>query len=49
MLAVTAIYLIITLAYAYVLPVEEMAKSKLVAADVAERMFPAADVGWRRW
>ncbi len=45
MLAVTAIYLIITLAYAYVLPVEEMAKSKLVAADVAERMFP----GGGRW
>lgn len=45
MLAVTAVYLIINVAYAYVLPVDEMAKSKLVAADVAERMFS----GGGRW
>ncbi len=45
MLAVTAIYLLMNLAYAYVLPIDEMAKSKLVAADVAEKIFP----GGRRW
>ena len=39
MLAVTAIYLLMNAAYAWVLPVDEMAKSKLVAADVAERCF----------
>ena len=33
------------LAYAYVLPIDEMAKSKLVAADVAERICS----GGRRW
>ena len=45
MLVVTAIYILMNLAYAYVLPIDEMAKSKLVAADVAERIFP----GGRRW
>lgn len=45
MLAVTAIYILMNLAYAYVLPIDEMAKSKLVAADVAEKIFP----GGRRW
>lgn len=45
MLAVTVIYVLMNVAYAYVLPVDEMAKSKLVAADVAERMFS----GGGRW
>jgi basic amino acid/polyamine antiporter, APA family len=45
MLIVTAIYLLMNLAYAYVLPVDAMAKSKLVAADVAERCFS----GGGRW
>jgi APA family basic amino acid/polyamine antiporter len=45
MLIVTAIYLLMNLAYAFVLPVDEMAKSKLVAADVAERCF----AGGGRW
>ena len=45
MLGVTAVYLLINVAYAYVLPVDEMAKSKLVAADVAERIFS----GGGRW
>lgn len=45
MLAVTVIYILMSLAYAYVLPIDEMAKSKLVAADVAERIVP----GGRRW
>ncbi len=45
MLIVTAIYLVVNLAYAYVLPVDEMARSKLVAADVAERIFS----GGGRW
>ncbi|MBI5774514.1 MAG: amino acid permease [Verrucomicrobia bacterium] len=39
MFLVTAIYLLMNLAYAYVLPVDVMAKSKLVAADVAEKFF----------
>ena len=37
MFIVTAIYLSMTLAYMYVMPVDQMAVSKLVAADVAER------------
>ena len=37
MLTVTAIYLVMNVAYTYVLPVDQMAQSKLVAADVAER------------
>jgi APA family basic amino acid/polyamine antiporter len=45
MLAVTAIYILMNIAYAYVLPIDEMAKSKLVAADVAEKIFS----GGRRW
>jgi APA family basic amino acid/polyamine antiporter len=39
MFVVTAIYLAMNVAYAYVLPVDEMAKSRLVAADVAEKFF----------
>lgn len=45
MLAVTALYLLINVAYAYVLPIDDMARSKLVAAEVAERMFS----GGGRW
>lgn len=45
MLAVTGIYILMNLAYAYVLPIDEMAKSKLVAADVAEKIF----TGGGRW
>ena len=45
MLAITAIYLLMNIAYAYVLPIDEMAKSRLVAADVAERIF----TGGGRW
>jgi APA family basic amino acid/polyamine antiporter len=40
MFIVTGIYLSMYLAYAYVMPVDEMAKSKLVAADVAEKCLP---------
>lgn len=35
MLVIISIYLLINIAYLYVLPIEEMAKSNLVAADVA--------------
>jgi APA family basic amino acid/polyamine antiporter len=42
---VIAVYLFVNLAYTYVLPVDVMAKSKLVAADVAERCF----AGGGRW
>ena len=45
MLIVTVIYVLMNLGYAYVLPIDEMAKSKLVAADVAERISP----GGGRW
>lgn len=45
MLIVTAVYLLMNLAYAYVLPIDQMAKSKLVAADVAEKLFS----GGGRW
>src|SRR5215471_4325761 len=45
MLIVTAIYVIMDLAYSYVLPIDVMAKSKLVAADVAEKCF----AGGGRW
>jgi basic amino acid/polyamine antiporter, APA family len=45
MLIVTAVYLLINVAYAYVLPIDQMAQSKLVAADVAERCF----AGGGRW
>jgi basic amino acid/polyamine antiporter, APA family len=37
MLIVTAVYLLMNVTYAYVLPIDQMAQSKLVAADVAER------------
>jgi APA family basic amino acid/polyamine antiporter len=42
---VIVIYLLVNLAYAYVLPVDVMAHSKLVAADVAEKCFS----GGGRW
>jgi APA family basic amino acid/polyamine antiporter len=45
LLIVTAIYLLMNVAYSYVLPVDVMAKSKLVAADVAEKCFS----GGGRW
>jgi len=45
MLIVTAIYLLMNVAYAYVLPIDQMAKSRLVAADVADRCF----AGGGRW
>jgi APA family basic amino acid/polyamine antiporter len=45
MIIVMGIYMLINLAYAYVLPVDVMAKSKLVAADVAEKCF----AGGGRW
>jgi len=45
MLIVTAIYMLMNIAYAYVLPIDVMAKSKLVAADVAEKCF----AGGGRW
>ena len=44
-LLVAALYLLMSAIYSYVLPVDEMAKSKLVAADVAERCF----AGGGRW
>lgn len=40
MVIVTAIYLLMNLAYLWVLPVDVMAKSPLVAATAAERIFP---------
>jgi APA family basic amino acid/polyamine antiporter len=45
MLIVTAIYMLVNVAYAYVLPIDAMAKSKLVAAEVAEKCF----AGGGRW
>ena len=42
---VTVLYLLMNLAYAFVLPISEMAGSKLVAADVAEKCFR----GGGRW
>jgi APA family basic amino acid/polyamine antiporter len=45
MLIVTAIYLLMNVAYSYVLPIDTMANSKLVAADVAEKCFS----GGGRW
>jgi APA family basic amino acid/polyamine antiporter len=39
MFIVTAVYLLINVAYCWVLPIDVMAQSKLVAADVAERIF----------
>jgi len=45
MLMVMVIYMLINLAYSYVLPIDAMASSKLVAADVAEKCFS----GGGRW
>jgi APA family basic amino acid/polyamine antiporter len=45
MLIVTGIYMLMNAAYSYVLPIDAMAKSKLVAADVAEKCFH----GGGRW
>lgn len=45
MCAVMAIYVTMNVAYAWVLPVDEMAKSRLVAADVAEKIH----TGGGRW
>src|SRR5207245_10830671 len=45
MLVVTGIYLLMNFAYTYVLPIDAMARSKLVAADVAEKCFH----GGGRW
>ena len=45
MVAVTVIYMLMNLAYSYVLPVDTMAQSKLVAADVADRCVS----GGGRW
>lgn len=42
---IIAVYLLVNLAYCYVLPIDAMAQSKLVAADVAERGFS----GGGRW
>jgi APA family basic amino acid/polyamine antiporter len=39
MTIIIVVYLLINLAYCYVLPIDQMAQSKLVAADVAERFF----------
>jgi len=38
-LLVAGMYLLMSAAYSYVLPIDDMARSKLVAADVAERCF----------
>jgi APA family basic amino acid/polyamine antiporter len=45
MLTVTGIYILMNITYAYVLPIDQMAQSKLVAAAVAERCFS----GGGRW
>jgi basic amino acid/polyamine antiporter, APA family len=39
-LAVIIIYSLVNLAYLYILPIGEIASSKLVAADVMDRVFP---------
>jgi APA family basic amino acid/polyamine antiporter len=44
-LLVTGLYLLMSAVYSFVLPIDEMARSKLVAADVAERCF----AGGGRW
>src|SRR6266540_1235646 len=44
-LLVTGLYMLMSVVYSFVLPIDEMAKSKLVAADVAERCFG----GGGRW
>ena len=43
-LAIITIYLLANIAYLAVIPVEEMRRSKLVAADVAERLLGSAGV-----
>lgn len=45
MLIVMALYLLMNVGYCWVLPIDEMAKSKLVAADAAEKVFP----GGAKW
>jgi len=45
MLIVTAIYMLMNIAYSYVLPIDVMAQCKLVAANVAEKCF----TGGGRW
>ena len=45
MLIVIVVYMLVNLAYSYVLPIDAMAGSKLVAADVAEKCF----AGGGRW
>src|SRR5437762_13303665 len=42
---VAGLYLLMSAAYSYVLPIDQMARSRLVAADVAERCFS----GGGRW
>lgn len=49
MTAAMAIYVVTNLAYAWVLPVDAMAESKLVAADVAERCFTGGGHGSPWW
>lgn len=44
-LLVAGLYLLMSLVYSYVLPIDEMSRSKLVAADVAEKCLP----GGGRW
>src|SRR5207247_3227526 len=44
-LLVAGLYLVMSAAHSFVLPIDEMARSKLVAADVAERCF----AGGGRW
>lgn len=41
-LVIIMIYVATNLAYLYVLPIQEMASSKLVAADVMDRVFPGS-------
>ncbi|KXK54836.1 MAG: amino acid permease-associated region, partial [Chlorobi bacterium OLB7] len=43
MATVITVYILTNLAYLYVLPMEEMAGSKLVAADVASKFFEGGD------
>ncbi len=45
MAIIIVVYVLINLAYCYVLPIDTMADSKLVAADVAEKFF----AGGGRW
>lgn len=45
MAIILVVYLLVNIAYIYVLPIDQMAQSKLVAADVAEKFFS----GGGRW